>query len=629
VLEIGSAGADYFIEEFLSVRLQAERRCLSQREEATLDQIWRLLHELMPRMPRSFGPQDELNAERSLLLPNCVVAEQIAQLRSAGRRIVFTSDSYLPEEFVREQLLQHGLAQEGDGIYVSSATGVTKRLGGIFKLILEREGILSRDLHHYGDDPHSDVNMPRRLGIETTLLSSSRPNLWERAILSEDVRYHIATSLLAGSMRAFRLSKNYETNSSLHALVATFLGPVLMVWAAWLLGAAQRDAVRRLYFVSRDGYLVYRAARLLAPHFGDIECRYLKISRQSILLPSTDEISRSGMPWLQRSWEPPRLERLVKKLGLEWSQVADQFSIVAGNEGQAAELTSDRDWDEFWRIVEGASVAPLVRKYVQTQRTNVLAYLKSEGLFDPIPMAMVDIGWNLTVQSSLQKLLGSIDRAFAFSGYYMALSWMRVPPVFAGRATALFYEAPPDHKFGSPNYEVFRRGRQSVLEHVLGLAPHGTIREHKLVNSVVEPVCPPESTFHTDLVGRMAEAVELFCSSNMDHISGYADIFVARQLIDSLVKAWCSQPNKKALEALDHVIASDDPNNLDPRPLVQPWYVTDAAKMLMPTRWRRKLGVKTRDPVWPEAALCRSSLFPTSVLRFRAALRGLLRSSRI
>jgi FMN phosphatase YigB (HAD superfamily) len=615
-----------FTEDFLAARIRAERMARSHSEETTLDQIWVNLREIMPELPTTFGPQDELDAERNLLLPNSIVAKQITRWRSEGARIIFTSDTYFPEEFVREQLLRHGLAETGDGIYVSSTAGVTKRTGGLFKTILNREGIVARDLHHCGDDPHSDVVMPRRLGIGATLLTNSRLTTWENALLSKHVQYRMATSLLAGSMRAFRLSAIFQSNGA-DELVASILGPALMVWAAWVLSTAQRDGVRRLYFVSRDAYLLCGAARVLASHFGDIDCRHLRISRQSIWLPSIDEISPSKMPWLRRHWKPVLLKYLLTKLGLNWTDVAPHFSSLAGRQEELKLMTTESEWDEFWNIIQNPPVADLLREQIQYKRENALEYLRAEGLCDKVPAAIVDVGWFVSVQTCLLKLLVGGGRTSTPRGYYLGLCHWRMPPADAGKVTALFYEQAPYHHWVLPQYEIFRR--IDVLDNLFGLAPYGSVSDYKINGSIVEPVGPPETTSHAEFVGKLGDAIEAFCKNNHQDALYYSDTATAREIIDSLVSAWCIHPNKAAFKALDHVMVIDGTDAIPSQPLLKSWRLFDAAKTLIPARLREKLKISVPNPVWPEVAYYRSGVLAKSILRLSGALRlikGALRS---
>lgn len=607
-----------FIEDFVSARVRAEEQAKLHCEETTIEKIWINLREMIPGLPADVCSQEELDAEQELLLPNTITVQQIKSLRSTGARIVFTSDTYLPEAFVREQLLRHGVAGKDDGIYVSSAAGVTKRYGGLFNIVLNREGIVAKDLHHYGDNPHHDVTMPRRAGIEATLLSYPL-NTWERSILSKDVQHRMAASFLAGSMRAFRLSGALQLENGADELVATLLAPVLMVWAAWVLGRAQRDGVRRLYFASRQGHLLCRAARVLAPQFGDIECRDLLTSRQSILLPSTDEVGSTTMTWLRRL-RPVALGDVIPKLGLKWSDVAQHFLPLGRAEGKSRLLTSQRDWDEFWNIVRSPPVATILRERIQHARANVVAYLRAEGLCDEVPAGIVDIGWYMTVQTCLHRLLRRANGVSTMRGYFLGLCRKRMPPADTGKVTALFYDHAFDHSSISPGYEIFKR--IDVLDHVFGLAPHGTVREYQLKGSIVEAVCPSESASHIAFVDRVQSAIEIFCKSNQADALWYADSNTAAAIIDALFSAWCTHPNKIALKALDEVIVTDGTDGIPSQPLLHPWRLFDAVKTLVPGRLGQRLNMSILNPVWPEAAMCRTSLICRLLLQLSTRLRS-------
>ena len=620
--EMKPASHKEFVEHFLTARLQAEQKSLSQREETTLDEIWAALREMLPDVLPACGPDYELDVERKALAPNAVIAMRIARLRSDGARILFISDTYLPEDFVRAELLRHQLATDNDGIYVSSAVRLTKRTGALFEHVLRKEGIAPRDMHHYGDNLISDVRIPKRLGIGTTLLSQSDLNVWERKLLSRRAVRPDVTSSLAGSMRSFRLGVSIHPGGGSHELVSTFLGPIMLVWAAWVLAAARRDGIRRLYFVARDGHLVWRAARVLAPKFGDIECRYLKISRRTVLLPSTNEISPTGMPWLQRPLEPARLEALTQKLGLNWPDVEYAFLSLARESSGSTVLAADADWRKFWKIIQSPPIVGLVQDQIELKRRSILTYLRAEGLCESDPSALVDVGWHLMVQAGLQRLLGWPDRSPGMSGYYLGLFGNRMAPAVAGKAAALFYQEAPDYQAISGSYEIFLR--INILEHLFGLASHGTVSDHQNTGATIEPICPLVSSAHAGAVDKVRQAIEEFCYTCRDDVLMYSEDTTARELIDSLLESWCGGPDRAALEMLEQVSVSGDSNNLDVRPLVEPWTLREAAMGLLPERLRLALKMTIWKPLWPEAALCRTEGLSAGLVRFRQKIRSVL-----
>jgi hypothetical protein len=332
------------------------------------------------------------------------------------------------------------------------------------------------------------------------------------------------------------------------------------------------------------------------------------------------------MDWLLRPPQPKPLGYLVLKLGLNWKDVARHFSSLAEGQGEFKLLTTESEWMNFWNIVQNAPVADLLREQIQTRKANVLAYLRAEGLCDQVPAGTVDIGWQVMVQTGLRKLLKLGESDSTLRGYYLGLSLTRMAPADAGKVSALFYEQAPDHRSISPEYEVFRR--VDILENVFGLAPHGSVHEYKNNGSIVEPVCPSESILHAEFVGKLGDAIEAFCKNNQEDVLYYSDRATAREIIDALVRAWCVHPNKAALKALDHVIVTEGMDAFSSHPLLQSWRLLDAAKTLIPGRWREKLKIGVRDPVWPEAALCRSGVVAKFVLRLSAALRLVKRTLR-
>ncbi len=417
-------------------------------------------------------------------------------------------------------------------------------------------------------------------------------------------------SLLGGAMRAFRLSGSPRRGRGVHELAATFLAPALFLWAAWALAAARRDNgalaaarrdnVRRLYFVARDAHLVWRVARLLAPQFGGIDCRYLKISRKSILLAASGGIGPDTMTWLRPLGAVLCLRELVEKLGAPWQQVGQAFAAIAKDSEGNNLLTEERDWTEFWRIAQSPTVADHVRQQIDSQRASAIAYLRAEGLFDGERSALVDIGWHLTMQSGVQELLGGPTSPAAMSGYYLGLRRNRMPPAVAGQASGLYHEDMPDRSSVRGTYAVFER--LNLLEHVFGLAPHGTVREYKVAGATAEAICTEVDARHLDLVRDVQAAVEAFCESNKADAGLYGDGSQVAPILDALIRTWFAQPAAGALAAFSHIVVANDPDNIDSRRLLEAWRPWDAVKMLIPVRLHSRLGIKVRRPPWPEAA---------------------------
>ena len=619
--KIGKNVCEDWVQNFIAARFWARQHAAaaSQGKECTLEQIWECLHAILGYLPENCGPECELAVERDLLVPNHWVACKIAELRARDSRIVFTTDTYLPEWFIRSELIRHHLAKEGDGFYVSSTVGFRKDTDGrLFDTLLNNENVRAPEVQHLGDNLLVDVRVPKKRGINAEWFTGSNLNGWERAIVDKHTTARPLAAKLSGAMRAARLAVPYSPETGVHELVSTFLGPALTIWASWLLGAAQRDKISSLYFCSRDCYLLWRAARILAPRFNDIDCRYLKISRRAVFVPSVLEISAAGMPWISRWTGTPgklaSLHQLVQRAGLDWEEVGDAFAAVADRNGGDKELVTEEEWDAFWSALRAPPVRGLIEQRVQARREAAIAYLASQGLMDPIGAAIVDLGWTASTLAALKRILHQKQSEACLHGYYLCLAIGRAFLSSPEQTRALFYD------------EVSRmtciiKDRAYVLSYVFGLAPHGTVVEYRLSGTGPEASCADVPGAHAELVEEIAKAVEAFCAEQAADVMDYAEAAIARSLLEALIGAWCAAPDRQALCVLEEGCryARDPGNPLGDHPaaLIEPWNLVESMKYLIPGGWRQRLGIPVRTGLWPEASLLRSRRFPAGLVRLR------------
>jgi FMN phosphatase YigB (HAD superfamily) len=613
----GESVSQEWVQDFVAARIEARRRAVaaSRGRECTLEQIWDCLHELLGYLPETCGPECELAVERDLLVANHWVACTIAELRARDARIVFMTDTYLPEEFIRSELIRHKLAKEGDGFYVSSAVGVRKDTDGrLFEILLKEENVAAREVHHWGDNLLVDVRIPKQLGINATWFTGSRLNAWESAIAERRSTARQPAARLAGAMRAARLSAPYSPHSGVDDLVSSFLGPALTIWAAWLLGAAQRDKISRLYFCSRDCYLLWRAARVLAPHFDNLDCRYLKISRRAVFVPSGLEISPAGMPWVGDPEDPAPLRQIVRRAGLDWDEVAEAFFAIAGQDGGDKVLPTQDEWDAFWDVLRTPRVRTLIEHRIRTCSESAIAYFQYQGLLDPIDAAVVDLGWTASTLAAVHRILHQREADPYLRGYYLCLHLQRKIFASPGRIKALFYEET------SGKTSVIQH-RAYVLREVFGLAPHGTVIEYRISGTRPKARCADVPGAHAVLVEEIAKAVEAFCVEQAPNVMDYVEDVNARSLLEALIEAWCAAPHQGALCVVEEGCGSarDHSDEMFPHPaaLIEPWRLAESIKYLIPGRWRRRLGVPVRNGLWPEASLLCSRRLPATLVRLR------------
>lgn len=200
------------------------------------------------------------------------------------------------------------------------------------------------------------------------------------------------------------------------------LAPAVGAFTMWLLNQAEKKKIQRLYFLSRDGYLFYQAARILCEAYHlPLECRYLSCSRYSL---------RQGMFHLDRK---SALEHICRN-GMEVTP-----SVVLRRAG----LTADEQREVLHRLclpyekkhlLEGRELRSLQKRlsrcglffsYMDRHSRQALpgltGYLQQEGLLENVKYAVVDSGWTGTTQKTLGEILRYMGRRELLEGYYWGL----------------------------------------------------------------------------------------------------------------------------------------------------------------------------------------------------------------
>ncbi len=592
-----------------AARMEAERfaRRSSPLEEVTLDEIWREFARRVGMAELAGLASLEMELEDESLQPIPCVLQQIEKLRMADHRVLFISDTYLPRSFVEGQLQKHGFARQNDGIYISSEWGKTKATGNLFEKVLADEKLNPGELRHCGDNAASDVEAPQRLGIIGRLVNH-RPTLAADAglLAADGVDYNIR-SRFVGAMQTSRLTVNADCSPDAASVIANVVSPLVFAFASWTLAQAKRDGVRRLYFLARDCQMTYKAAKELSGRFGDIECRYLHVSRQSLLLPTATAVSEAGMPWLRRTFETPTLERLLAKLELGYADVETDWDAQSGSQRGKYVLKDDHDWQRFWASLNREPLGSELRMKIRERCLAAQAYFCAEGLLESVPWGVVDLGWYLSCQSALRTLLRGVNLEAECRGYYLGLRRERLAPIVTGKATALFYQRGLDLPAGVRKQFLFQHA--TLFEHVLGLANHHSVHHYHGTGNQAHPVFQGDvvEPANSGLTRAIHDKIRRFAVQNAALAPEIGASEVTSAVFSDLGANFAQHPSAEVSRALAVVEASSDQNNLHASSLGVPLQMREIVTAWLPKRLRQIFGCVAASPsVWIEGRLAAS-----------------------
>ena len=492
--------------ELVRERIAAERKAqrTKTRGDVTLTDIYRAFSSL-----ESWGINPQAMQEQEVALelravrPIAEIRERIEALRERGARIIYISDMYLPHAVIWQMLVDQGIAQEGETLYVSGDLGVTKRSGKLFDHVLKTEGLKPGELEHAGDNVYGDFFAARKRGVKAEHFTASHPNRLEDALLRAAPNAPHDAALVAGLSRATRLSAPMSAaagggkdgggdgrsrldgavTDSATALSANVLAPLLSGFALWMLRDARARGLERLYFTEGND-LIFKVTQALAPA-GAPELRYLHGSEDAWHLAALTEhdILRlqgdpAGTPQPHAGLDmmPKRVTPSTTTPGSGEAHHAHERNAGSGNVSTPQ------------RVFKDPNASQQVLERAQKAREDALAYFGQEGLLDDRAWAIVDTGWTLQMQRSLKKILeaGGQDHIF---GYYLGLSKTRVRAPESGPSRAFFLEE-AETAPGGGSAPLFENKR--LIEHLLKAAGRTQGYRCEAGRAVPHPTQPAE-----------------------------------------------------------------------------------------------------------------------------------------
>lgn len=391
-------------EAFLLWRRQAEQQARHRlpKTDVSLAQIY---NDVSLSGFADYTPQQMLNAEmrieRENLIANPAVKELIEKKREQGYRICFISDMYLDSNTLSDILQREGCLLNDEKVYVSCEYNARKSNGKLFDIV--RKELQPSEWLHFGDHSVSDVKIPQRKSIRATQVNTEFTET-ERILLShtKSIRNSYELSILIGLQRAARICSG---NDAYKKMAADFVAPTYIPYVYFLLEQAQKKGLKRLYFLSRDSYILMKMAEMLQPSYPTIELRYLFVSRKSLLLPYLTEMNVEQYLAVQdhQSIYSQKVDALLKAFDTSREEQENAFGITfdydrIGNKQQERDFLN--------KILGGESrYLPVLRERALKRRILLYDYFEQEGLFDGTPSGMVDIGWLGTSRLMINSIL--------------------------------------------------------------------------------------------------------------------------------------------------------------------------------------------------------------------------------
>jgi len=464
---------------FQKARVEAERkaRSLSVNEEVSLKEIYDQLKMILNLNDKII--QDIMNIEIELEKKSLVpILENVRMLNSYA---ILISDTYLDEEILKDLLSSCSIrcGNEYRELFTSTKYNKTKATGKLYDIVLKKY-IIKR---HIGDDKHSDLKIPARKGIPSVHYTRSQPSRYEKALYSCHLIPYELRAVLAGSMKAVRLSK-YYTNLNyqiIHEVTSDVIAPFIFLYVHWVLEKAINQGIEKLYFLARDGQILHHVAKVINKKIFDrnIQLKYLYVSRKALFLPSIyEETFDEVFDWMIDYSSNLSIDRICERFQLP-TVIRDKLKYQLNIKSNCKLSSMDIKRLKFI-LYNDPEIREQVLKISKIKRELTLEYLKQEGFKKSGRIGVVDIGWKGRLQTSLSRILynNGIYPESGITGFYVGLARK---PSFMNDTYYVFFDDTYSHILRFPFlYELFTS------------ATHGMCLGYQKTKSGIVPVLKEE-----------------------------------------------------------------------------------------------------------------------------------------
>lgn len=339
----------------------------------------------------------EKKTEINNCIPNMPMLELMQKCSEYNKKIIIVSDMYLDRDTIEKMLRKIGITCRYR-LFLSSEEGVTKKSGRLFPKVIDILGVKSSDIIHIGDNEYSDIKMAEKAGIkaETRLICTQDIDLYQRR--NNTIKYNHLNAIFKNEYRGEDVSE--------YRIGYTVVGPLLYAFCDWFHEQKTRNNYEKVFFVSREGYLIEKIYKEMFPYD---TTQYIYLNKNLLRFPLLNaECSMTNLINTLPMKDTYSIIELLNALGV-------------GNNETYYKKFSDVNMISRKDILDGKYDAAFkevfddVKEELKKQNEYLLGYLKQEGFFEG-RIFLVNNSINGNGQIMIQKILQKNNISVDISG---------------------------------------------------------------------------------------------------------------------------------------------------------------------------------------------------------------------
>lgn len=326
----------------------------------------------------------EASIELRNLVPNGQCLSVFRNLKLLGRKVIITSDMYLPASAIRDILEAHGLLDFVDELIVSSEYGITKNSGDLFRVVIEKAQVPPHRILHVGDNWTNDVVRARENGLTAYHYYNHRRETDVKRLES------LFDLPCPASVRRTTLSENFQLAAEspltgLDDVVAQVIGPACAIFVHDVLHRSARQQSSHLFFLTRDGTIFKQIADAMREAVPQL---YPAVSEHRVLACSRATGVILGVKRTDSDYLYINTEYLTEKtfsfkgfLGLFGIPQSGIDAMPQATRDRIAHLGDAMSLEEFRDLYWAyPGFQDLVIEILERQKSLIIQYLEQTGL---------------------------------------------------------------------------------------------------------------------------------------------------------------------------------------------------------------------------------------------------------
>lgn len=537
--------------DFANIRIKGEKiaRNESKSEEVTLTDIYSHCDFTdITSKSKDEIQHCEIELEKRMIIPVHSMIEQLNHLRSRGYQVLFITDIYLPESVILECLIINGVYQPGDKLYVSCEFGITKQTGNLFKYIQQENHYEFKNWIHTGDNLHSDIKIPQSLGIKNNFIRhnySHYEQKWINKSYSASFQY---AHILAGISKSIRLERKFDIQVD---FTVDLIAPLYTCHVYRILESAQQQGINCLFFLARDGFVLYLIAKKLSHLFPSIRLEYLYASRKSLYLSGIYNLHDCDLFTLLDPVVGHNLYEILDRLNINFNHLISKDKLST-----YIETHNIKDFHDFFN---NEKIVDYIEKEAEKKREILFAYFCQIGLAsNESNSAIVDLRGTRTSHDIINKIL--IKNGFKpVKAFYFEVVEDRITTDSHGSYFADFYS---EKMTENTNLEGIRI-HYNLFEQFFSLTDQNRTIGYEIKDGKVCPTFENQCNLivdkHQNQLARLHyEIIEKFVENYTDlKLFLYNDL-IYYSIIIPTVSQFGIKPQKSYLDALLNFYESDN-----------------------------------------------------------------------